>query len=161
MFKKKASVLRINDHRQLIKFEEKESINWSLNSNLIKVSPTKDISYYENSDRKHSVQKLIEKTGFVWGRNHFSLKQFQLKQVSKLTNACKLTIICCLVLFTRYLSENGSFCLPGKIKNLLILVHLMKLTHTAVCMDLLRLHNAGDDSVVKFFFKITYKEFYI
>jgi hypothetical protein len=56
--------------------------------------------------------------------------------------------------FTRYLSENGSFCLPGKIKNQLILAHLMKLTHSAVCMDLLSLHKAGDDFVVKFFLKL-------
>lgn len=49
--------------------------------------------------------------------------------------------------------------LPATIKNLLILVHWMKLTNTAVCMDLLRLHNFGDDPVVKFFLKSPTKSF--
>jgi len=39
------------------------------------------------------------------------LKQFQLEQVSKLTNACLLTIICFLGLFTGYhFSKNISIC---------------------------------------------------
>jgi hypothetical protein len=178
MFKTKGSVLRTNDQptinevwgKWIGKLEFKPQLNKSQSYRRHRVLRKLRQNTFSSKLRQNTFSSKLRQNTFSskLRQNTFSskmrtedrFKQFQLEQVSKLTNACILTIICFLILFTRYhFSKNGSISFARCIQKPANYGPLDETNTHSVCMDLLHLHNCGDDSVAKVILKSSTKIF--